>query len=173
MAEEKNEQKEAEAKEEESKAEASKEEAKTSESVEEESASAPEGESTEVPEKFQDLVAKIEEMSVLELSELVKVLEGKFGVSSAAPVAAAAPSAGGGDEGEEEEKASYDIELTETGDNKLGLIKVLREVTDLGLKDAKEKAESVPQVIKEGAPKEQAEEIKSKLEEAGATVTLK
>ncbi len=130
-------------------------------------------EEVEVPEKFQSLVSQIEEMSVLDLSELVKILEKKFGVSAAAPVAAAgaAPAEGGGEA--QEEKTEFDVELTGAGDNKIGVIKAVRAVTDMGLKDAKELVEGVPQVIKEGAKKEEADDMKAKLEEAGATVTLK
>ncbi|HMB66040.1 MAG TPA: 50S ribosomal protein L7/L12 [Patescibacteria group bacterium] len=119
------------------------------------------------------MVSQIEEMSVLDLSELVKILEKKFGVSAAAPVAAAgaAPAEGGGEA--QEEKTEFDVELTGAGDNKIGVIKAVRAVTDMGLKDAKELVEGVPQVIKEGAKKEEADDMKAKLEEAGATVTLK
>lgn len=131
-------------------------------------------EEVEVPEKFQSLVSQIEQMSVLDLSELVKILEKKFGVSAAAPVAAAGAAAPAEGEGEaQEEKSEFDVELTEIGDNKIGVIKALRGVTDMGLKDAKELVEGVPQVIKEGAKKEEADDMKSQLEEAGATVTLK
>lgn len=131
-------------------------------------------EEVEVPEKFQSLVSQIEQMSVLDLSELVKILEKKFGVSAAAPVAAAGAAAPVEGEGEaQEEKSEFDVELTEVGDNKIGVIKALRGVTDMGLKDAKELVEGVPQVIKEGAKKEEADDMKSQLEEAGATVTLK
>ncbi len=128
----------------------------------------------EVPEKFQKLVSKIEGMSVLELSELVKVLEEKFGVSAAAPVAQmAAGPAGGAPEGAAEEKSEFDIEVASAGDSKINVIKVVREVTGLGLKDAKDMVDGAPKVIKEGVKKEEAEEIKKKLEEAGATVNLK
>ena len=132
-----------------------------------------EEEEVEVPEKFQSLVSQIEQMSVLDLSELVKILEKKFGVSAAAPVAAAgaAPAEGGGEA--QEEKTEFDVELTDVGDNKIGVIKAVRGVTDMGLKDAKELVEGVPKVIKEGVKKEEADDMKSQLEEAGATVTLK
>lgn len=134
-----------------------------------------EAKEVEVPKKFKSLVGEIEKMSVLELAELVKVLEDKFGVSSAAPVAvAAAPAAGGAEaDATEEEKSDYDIELAETGDQKIAVIKVLREVTGEGLKDAKDMTDKTPTVVKEKAPKEEAEEIKKKLEEAGAKVNLK
>lgn len=129
----------------------------------------------EVPAKFKDIVATIEQMSVLELSELVKVLEDKFGVSAAAPMMAApATGAGGGeDAGEDAASATATVELTDGGSNKIGVIKALREVTELGLKEAKDLVDAAPTAVKENVPKEQAEEIKKKLEEAGATVTLK
>lgn len=127
----------------------------------------------EVPEKFQKIVKEIEEMSVLELSELVSVLEEKFGVSAAAPVVAgAAPAAEGAGEAAEE-KTEFDIELTSAGDQKINVIKVVREITGLGLKEAKDMVDGAPKVIKEGVAKEEAEEIKGKLEEAGAGVELK
>ncbi|MBI3290785.1 50S ribosomal protein L7/L12 [Candidatus Falkowbacteria bacterium] len=128
---------------------------------------------TEVPEKFKSLVSKIEEMSVLDLSELVKVLEEKFGVSAAAPVAAMAAAPGAGDGGAVEEKTEFTVELTSTGDNKIGVIKAVRTVTELGLKEAKDLVDSAPKVVKEGVKKEEAEKIKKTLEEAGAKVTLK
>ena len=128
----------------------------------------------EVPKKFQKLVSEIEEMSVLELSELVKILEEKFGVSAAAPQAqVAASAAGAAEEGGAEEKSEFDIEVASAGDSKINVIKVVREVTGLGLKDAKDMVDGAPKVIKEGVKKEEAEEIKKKLEEAGATVNLK
>ncbi len=127
----------------------------------------------EVPAKFKSIVEEIEKMSVLDLSELVSILEDKFGVSAAAPVAMAAAPAGG-DAGEAaEEKSSFNVELTNAGDNKIGVIKVIREVTQLGLKEAKDMTDSVPTMVKEGASKEEAEEIKKKIEEAGGTVGLK
>lgn len=127
----------------------------------------------EVPEKFQKLVAEIEKLSVLDLSELVKVLEEKFGVSAAAPVmmAAGAPAAAGA--AAEEEKSSFNIELTDSGATKINVIKALREVTALGLKEAKDMVDGAPKMVKEGATKEEADNIKKKLEEAGAKVTLK
>ncbi len=128
----------------------------------------------EVPEKFKSLVEEIEKMSVLDLAELVKILEEKFGVSAAAPAMMMAGGAGaGGDTGEAQEKDSFDIELTDGGGNKIAVIKAIREITDMGLKDAKDLVDGAPKVIKEGVKKEEAEEIKSKLEEAGAKVTLK
>jgi len=119
-----------------------------------------------------DFIAAIEGMSVLEMSELVSALEEKFGVSAAAPVAmAAAPAAGG--EAAAEEKTEFDVVLTSAGDKKIQVIKAVREITGLGLKDAKDLVEAAPKAVKEGASKDEAEEIKGKLEEAGATVELK
>lgn len=128
----------------------------------------------EVPKKFKKLVKEIEELSVLELSELVKVLEDKFGVSAAAPMmmAGGAPAAGG-DAGAAEEKDEFDVELAGAGDNKIAVIKVVRAVTGLGLKEAKDMVDGAPTVIKEGAPKEEAEDIKKQVEEAGGKVNLK
>lgn len=123
-----------------------------------------------VPEKFQDLVSKIEKMSVLDLAELVKILEEKFGVSASAPamMMAAAPA------GEvAEAKDSFDIELTDGGANKIAVIKVVRTITELGLKEAKDLVDAAPKVVREGIKKEEAEKIKKELEEAGAKVTLK
>lgn len=128
----------------------------------------------EVPEKFKDLVKQIEEMSVLELSELVKVLEDKFGVSAAAPVAIAAGAPAAGGEGEAaEEKSSFTVELTDAGSQKIAVIKAVREATGLGLKDAKDLVDKAPAPIKENVPKEEAQELKTKIEEAGGKVELK
>ena len=129
----------------------------------------------EVPKEFEKIVSEIEKMSVLELSKLVKVLEEKFDVSAAAPVAMAAAPAGaeGGEAGAAEEKSSFNIELTEAGDNKIGAIKAVREITEQGLKEAKDMVEAAPKVIKENVPKEEAEEAKKILEEAGAKCELK
>jgi large subunit ribosomal protein L7/L12 len=126
-----------------------------------------------VPEKFEKLVSEIEKMSVLDLSELVKVLEEKFGVSAAAPMmmAGAAPATAG--EAAAEEKSEFDVEVTASGASKINVIKVVREVTGLGLKDAKDLVDAAPKVIKEKVSKADAEGMKKKLEEAGATVTLK
>lgn len=126
----------------------------------------------EVPEKFKALVEQIEKLNVLELAELVKVLEKKFGVSAQAPVmmAGAAPAAA---ESAEEEQSSFNIELAESGANKIAVIKVVREITQKGLKDAKDLVDGAPKIVKEGASKEEAETIKKKLEEAGAKVNLK
>lgn len=128
----------------------------------------------EVPEKFKKLVEEIEKMSVLDLSELVKVLEDKFGVSAAAPVMmGAAPAAGAGEAAAAEEQSEFDVEVTGSGASKINVIKVVRELTGLGLKDAKDLVDAAPKVIKEKVAKAEAEEMKKKLEEAGATVTLK
>ena len=133
-------------------------------------------EKIEVPSEFADIIKKIEEMSVLQLSELVKVLEKKFGVSASAPVAFAEVAAGGASQtGEEqkEEKSTFDVELIDSGTNKIAVIKAVRAVTQLGLKDAKDLVDGAPKVVKEGAHKEEAEAIKKQLEEAGAKATLK
>ncbi len=112
----------------------------------------------------------VEKMSVLELADLVKVMEDKFGVSAAAPVAVAAAPAEAAPA--EEEKSMFDIVLKDGGDNKIGAIKVVREITELGLKEAKDLVDGAPQTVKEGVKKEEAEEIKAKFEEIGATVEL-
>ncbi|MEK7072375.1 MAG: 50S ribosomal protein L7/L12 [Patescibacteria group bacterium] len=123
-----------------------------------------------VPEKFKSLVEQIEKLSVIDLAELVKVLEEKFGVSAVAPVAvSAAPVAAEA----VEEKDSFDVELTSTGANKIGVIKAVRAVTELGLKEAKDLVDGAPKVVRENVKKGEAENIKKTLEEAGATVTLK
>ncbi len=127
----------------------------------------------EVPKKFKDLVKQIEEMSVLDLSELVKVLEEKFGVSAAAPMVAAAASVSAEAAADKEEKTSFDVHLISAGDQKINVIKVVREVTVLGLKEAKDLVDGAPKVVKEGVKKEEAEEIKKKLEAAGAKAELK
>lgn len=118
------------------------------------------------------VVEMVEKMAVLELAELVKVLEDKFGVSAAAPAAVAAAPGTTGGESAEEEKSEFNINVTVAGANKIGLIKAIRAVTDLGLKEAKDVAESLPKVIKEGVNKKEAEEIKKTIEESGATVEL-
>ena len=125
-----------------------------------------------VPEKFKALVGEIEKMSVLDLAELVKILEDKFGVSAAAPamMMAAAPGAGAA---AAEEKTSFNVELTGVGENKIAVIKAVKEITQLGLKEAKDLVDGAPKVIKENVKKEEAEEMKKKLIEAGATVNLK
>ncbi len=133
---------------------------------------AEEKEVVEVPAKFKDLVEKVESMSVLDLAELVKVFEKKFGVSAAMPMAvAAAPAAGGA--AEAEEKTSFNVELKAAGGQKIQVIKVLREITGLGLKEAKDLVDAAPKMVKEGLKKEHAEEIKKKLVEARATAESK
>lgn len=126
----------------------------------------------EVPAKFQGLVGEVEKMSVLDLAELVKVLEGKFGVSAAAPMmAVSAPAAGAA--APAEEQTTFNVELTDSGSNKIGVIKALREITQLGLKEAKDLTDNAPKLVKEGVGKAEAETMKKRLEEAGAKVTLK
>ncbi len=127
----------------------------------------------EVPAKFKDLVKQIEELSVLDLAELVKVLEEKFGVSAAAPVVAAVAPASAEATADKEEKTSFNVELKSAGSQKINVIKVIREVTSFGLKEAKDLADGAPKMVKEGVKKEEAEEIKKKLETAGATVEIK
>tara|TARA_Y100000994_G_C15581483_1_gene396755 strand:+ start:445 stop:831 length:387 start_codon:yes stop_codon:yes gene_type:complete len=122
----------------------------------------------------EDVLSYLESANMLEISELISDIEEKFGVSAAAPVAVAgvaAPADGGA--APSEEKTEFDVELTSTGDKKIGVIKVIREVTSIGLKEAKDMADGAPSVVKEQVGKDEAEEIKKKLEEAGATVTLK
>ena len=123
-----------------------------------------------VPAKFEKLVGEIEKMSVLDLAELVKILEEKFGVSASAPamMMAAAPAAAA-----VEEKDSFDVEITEGGASKINVIKAVRELTEMGLKEAKDLVDGAPKVLKEGVKKADAEAMKKKLEEAGAKVTLK
>jgi large subunit ribosomal protein L7/L12 len=129
----------------------------------------------EVPAKFADLVKKIEEMSVLDLAELVKILEEKFGVSASAPMMMAAAPAGAGAPAEEE-KSSFTVMLTNPGEKKIEVIKAIKDITQKGLKEAKDLVDasaSAPQVVKENAKKEEADELKKKLEAAGAKVELK
>ncbi|HTM68345.1 MAG TPA: 50S ribosomal protein L7/L12 [Candidatus Binatia bacterium] len=127
----------------------------------------------EVPAKFKDLVESVEKMTVLDLAELVKLLEDKFGVSAAAPaMMMAAPGAAAG-AAPAEEKTSFNVELAESGANKIGVIKVLREITQLGLKEAKDLVDAAPKMVKEGVSKADADMMKKKLEEAGAKVNLK
>ncbi|VOF14867.1 50S ribosomal protein L7/L12 [Streptococcus pneumoniae] len=118
---------------------------------------------------IENIIAEIKEASILELNDLVKAIEEEFGVTAAAPVAVAAADAA--DAGAA--KDSFDVELTSAGDKKVGVIKVVREITGLGLKEAKELVDGAPALIKEGVATAEAEEIKAKLEEAGASVTLK
>ena len=124
----------------------------------------------EVPAKFKDIVAKIEEMSVIDLHELVKVLEEKFGVSAAA--VAAAPAAGAGAE-VADEKSAYTVHLAAAGEQKIAVMKVVKEVLALGLKEAKDLVDGAPVDLKANVKKAEAEEFKKKLEEAGAKVDLK
>ena len=123
----------------------------------------------------EEILEGIKGLTALELSELVHDLEEAFGVSAAAPVAVAAVggAVAGGDAGAAEEKSDFDVVLESFGDNKIAVIKVVREITGLGLKEAKEVVENAPKAIQEGVAKDKAEEIKAKLEEAGAAVTLK
>ena len=127
----------------------------------------------EVPAKFKSIVEEIEKMSVLDLSELVKILEDKFGESAAVPVMAMSNGAPAAGVETTEEKSSFNVELTSAGGNKISVIKAIREVTQLGLKEAKDMVEGAPSVVKESASKDEANEIKKKLEEQGAKVTLK
>ncbi|NLM41063.1 MAG: 50S ribosomal protein L7/L12 [Firmicutes bacterium] len=120
----------------------------------------------------EQILEAIENMTVLELSELVKAMEEKFGVSAAAPVAVAAAAPAAAAEAAEE-KTEFDVILKSAGDKKINVIKVVRELTSLGLKEAKDLVDNAPNPVKEGVSKEQAEEIKAKLEEAGATVEIK
>ncbi len=127
-----------------------------------------------VPAKFKDLVKQVEELSIMDLAELVKILEEKFGVSPMAPMAVgAAPAAGAAPEAETEEKTAFTVELKDAGSQKIQVIKAVREITGKGLKESKDLTDKVPQVVKENVKKEEAEELKKKLEEAGATVELK
>lgn len=127
----------------------------------------------EIPAKFKDLVKEIEKLSVLELSELVKVLEDHFGVSAAPVAMAAGPAAAGGGEDAAEEKSAYTVVLTAAGDQKINVIKAVREITGLGLAESKALVDGAPKTIKENMPKAEADEAKSKVEAAGGTVELK
>ena len=124
----------------------------------------------ELSKEAQAILDAVEKLSILELAGLVKAMEEKFGVSAAAPVAAAAAA---GPAAAAEEKDSFDVELTEAGGNKIAVIKVVREITAVGLKDAKDLVDGAPKLIKEGIKKDEAEAIKAKIEEAGGKVTLK
>ena len=127
-----------------------------------------------VPEKFKSLVSEIEKMSVLDLAELVSILEDKFGVSAAAPaMMMAGPMVGGAAAPVAEEKTEFNVELSETGANKIAVIKVVKAATGLGLADAKALVDGAPKMIKEGLNKEEAEALKKTIEEAGGKVTLK
>ena len=124
--------------------------------------------------KREDVLVYLENANMLEISELIKDIEDKFGVTAVAPVAIAggAAPAAGGDGDAAEEKTEFDIELTGVGDKKINVIKVIRTITSLGLKEAKELVDNAPSKVKEAVPKEEAEDVKKQLEEAGATVTL-
>ena len=121
----------------------------------------------------EEFIAAIKELSVMELNDLVKACEEEFGVSAAAGVVVAAAGAGAGAGAGEEEKTEFDVELTDVGPNKIKVIKVVREATGLGLKEAKDLVEAAPKVLKEGASKAEADDIKAKLEAEGAKITLK
>lgn len=124
----------------------------------------------------EQLISAVEKMTVLELSELVKALEEKFGVSAAMPMMTGmipSPAAGADESEKKEEKTTFAVELTSGGSQKIQVIKVLREITSLGLKEAKDLVDAAPKIVKEGVSKEEAEDMKKKLESAGAGVTLK
>ena len=125
-------------------------------------------------EKVEKLIEEVKGLTVLELSELVKALEEEFGVSAAAPVAvAAAAPAGGAAAPAEEEKSSFDVVITEAGQEKAKVIKVVKDITGLGLKEAKALVDGAPKAVKEGVSSDEADQIKAKLEEVGATVEVK
>ncbi len=126
-----------------------------------------------VPEKFKDLVGEIEKMTIVDLSELVKVLEKRFGVSAMQPMMAAPAAQATQGVGEAEEKTSFTVELKDAGAQKINVIRAIREVTELTLKDAKDLVDSAPKVVKEGVSKEDADAMKKKLEEAGAKVEIR
>ena len=121
----------------------------------------------------EDVLSYLENANMLEISDLISDIEDKFGVSAAAPVAVAGGAAPAAAESAGEEKSEFDVELTGVGDKKINVIKAIREITSVGLKEAKDMADGAPSVVKESLGKEEAEEVKKKLEEAGATVTLK
>jgi len=127
----------------------------------------------EVPEKFKAIVEQVEKMSVLDLSELVKILEDKFGVSASAPTMMMATPVAGAGVPAAEEKTEFNVELTVVGDAKINVIKAVKEITGLGLADAKALVDGAPKVIKEGVKKAEAEEMKKKIEAAGGKVELK
>jgi large subunit ribosomal protein L7/L12 len=126
----------------------------------------------EIPKKFKELVEQIDKLSVLELSELVKVLEGHYGVSAAAPMAMAAPAASGEEAAAVEEKTAFTVILSAPGDQKINVIKAVREITGLGLAESKALVDGAPKAVKENVSKADADDAKSKLEAAGATVEL-
>ncbi len=121
----------------------------------------------------EEILSAISAMSVMDVVDLIKMMEDKFGVSAAAAVAVAAPAAGAGGEAAAEEKTEFNIHMTKAGENKINVIKAIRTITGLGLKEAKDLVEAAPTVVKEGVNKAQAAEIKKQLEEAGATVEVK
>ena len=123
--------------------------------------------------KREDVLKYLEEANMIEISELVKDIEEKFGVTAAVPVAAAAAGPAGDAAADAGEKSSFNVVLAAAGQSKIGVIKIVREITSLGLKEAKELVDSAPKAVKEGVAKDEAETIKSQLEEAGATVELK
>ena len=123
--------------------------------------------------KKEDVLKYLENSNMLEISELISEIEEKFGVSAAAPVAVAGVAAPSDGSAVSEEKSEFDVELTSVGDKKIGVIKAIREITSIGLKEAKDMADGAPSIVKEAVGKDEAEEVKKKLEEAGATVTLK
>jgi large subunit ribosomal protein L7/L12 len=127
----------------------------------------------EVSKEMDQFISYVENLTVLELSSLVKALEDRLGVTAAAPVAVAAAAPAGGDAGAAEEKTEFDVILASFGANKIAVIKEVRTLTGLGLKDAKDLVEGAPKALKEGVSKEEANEVKEKLEAAGATVELK
>jgi len=122
--------------------------------------------------KREDVLKYLEEANMIEVSELVKDIEEKFGVTAAVPVAAAAGATGGDAAGDAAEKSDFNVVLTAAGQSKIAVIKVVREITSLGLKEAKELVDSAPKAVKEGVAKDEAESLKSQLEEAGASVEL-
>jgi large subunit ribosomal protein L7/L12 len=138
----------------------------------EEKVESTEEEVVEIPKKFKELVEIIDKLSVLELSELVKVLEKHYGVSAAAPMAMAAAPASGSDEPAAEEKTAFTVILAATGDQKINVIKAVREITGLGLAESKALVDGAPKPVKENVAKADAEDAKSKLEAAGATVEM-
>ena len=127
----------------------------------------------ELSKEEKTVIDAVEKLNVVQLNNVVKFMEEEYGISAAAPVAVAAGAAAGGDAGGAEEKSNYAVELTGAGDQKIAAIKAVREITGLPLGEAKAAVDGAPKVIKEGVPKDEAEEMKKKLEEAGATVTLK
>lgn len=157
----------------EKKVEETKDEVKEVEKVEEVKEETKEETSVEVPAKFTKLVEEIESMSVLDLAELVKILEDKFGVSAAAPMMVAGGAAAGGDAGAAEEKSEFDVELSAAGESKINVIKVVKALLGVGLKEAKDLVDGAPAILKTAVPKEEAEEMKAKITEAGGAVTLK